>query len=99
LRNCYFATGASLADLGRYDDAVHAYFDAANLCRNEPESLEAFVQMANCYRKLNRPEQARGSIAQATATLERIDKNANFTLATNYTREEWGKILNQMAEL
>ena len=99
LRNCYFATGATLYDLGRYEDAIQAYADAANFCRNEPESLEAFVQMASCYRKLNRPQQARGSIAQAAATLQRMDKNANFALTTNFTREQWGQLLNQMAEL
>jgi tetratricopeptide (TPR) repeat protein len=99
LRNCYFASGATLYDLARYDDAIRVYSEAANLCHNEPESLEAFVQMAACYRKLNQPEQARGAISQAKATLQRIDNNANFALTTIYTRDQWSNILNQMAEL
>ncbi|HZZ29577.1 MAG TPA: tetratricopeptide repeat protein [Pirellulales bacterium] len=99
LRNCYFAIGQSLYELNRFDDSIHAYADAANLCRNEPAALDAFVQMSNCYRQLNCPEQAHGTIVLAEATLARINKDANFTLTTNYTREEWSKVLHEMAEL
>ncbi len=99
LRNCYFARGAALCDLGRYEDAIRMYSTATNLYRGEPEVLEAFLQIANCYRRLNRPDEARGVLAQAKAALARIDTAADFTQTTTYTRDEWGQVLDQMISL
>ena len=99
LRNCYFGRGSALYELGRLDDAIRVYFSAANAYRNEPESLEALSQVAACYRQMNRPVEARGAIAQAKAALARINKDANFTLTTNYSRDEWDRVLDQMATM
>ena len=82
-----------------FEDAIRVYLTAANVYRNEPEMLEALSQVAACYRQLNRPEEARGTIVQAKAALARMDKDVNFTRTTNFSREEWGRVLDQMATL
>jgi tetratricopeptide (TPR) repeat protein len=99
LRNCYFALGLSLVDLNRLDDAIGVYSAIANLRRNEPEVLEALVQTANCYRKLDRLVEARGAIAQAKVALDRLNKDTDFTLTTNYSRDEWRQMLEREAAL
>lgn len=99
LRNSYFARGDALFDLGRYEDAIKAYSAATNRFQHEPEALEAYVQIAACYRRLNRPVEARGTLEQARIVLSRIKEDADFLRTTRCTREEWGQRLNWLATL
>jgi tetratricopeptide (TPR) repeat protein len=99
LRNCYFALGLSLVDLNRLDDAIRVYSAITNLYRNDPEVLEALVQTANCYRKLDRLVEAHGTIVQAKVALDRLSKETDFRLTTNYSRDEWRQILDRQAAL
>jgi len=99
LRNCYFAKGAALFDLGRFSDAIQAYSTATNRYQHEPESIEAFVQIANCHRRLNRPDHARATVEQAKGVLQRIRKDADFTATTRYTREEWATLLDWLGQI
>ncbi len=99
LRNCYFARGAALFDLGRYEDAIQAYSTATNRYQYAPESLEAFVQIATCYRRMNKSEKARGTLEQAKVVLSRIRPDANFRDSTNYSAQEWAKMLDWLETL
>ena len=54
LRNCYFGRADALFDLGEYDDAIQAYSAATNRYQHDPESLEAYVQIASCHRRMGR---------------------------------------------
>jgi len=99
LRNGYFAKADALFDLGRYEDAIKAYSNATNRYQNEPESLEAFVQIAACYRLLDKPGEARGTLEQAKVVLSRMKPDANFMRATPYTRDEWRQLLTWLATL
>jgi tetratricopeptide (TPR) repeat protein len=99
LRNCYFARADALYDLARYDDAIEAYSSATNRYQDEPESLEAYVQIANCHRLLDRPDLARGTLAQAKLVLQRIRSDADFTHTTRYDRTEWTGFLNWLNTL
>jgi tetratricopeptide (TPR) repeat protein len=99
LRNCYFARSESLFQLNRFDDAIRAYSAAMNHYQHEPEVLEALVQIAACYRRLGKPEEARGTLAQAKVILTRIPADANFKATTNMTRDEWLHMLDWYAEL
>ncbi|HEY2146540.1 MAG TPA: tetratricopeptide repeat protein, partial [Pirellulales bacterium] len=74
LRNCYFARGAALYDMGRYDDAIRAYSAATNRYQHAPEVLEALVQIAACYRRLGKPDEAHGMLEQAKVMLARISR-------------------------
>src|SRR6185503_13283537 len=78
LRNCYFGRADALFDLGRYDEAIEAYSAATNRYQHDPESLEAYVQIACCQRRLGRISEARGTLEQARVVLQRIRSDANF---------------------
>ncbi|MCA9245967.1 MAG: tetratricopeptide repeat protein [Planctomycetales bacterium] len=98
LRNCYFSTGAVLFELGRFDEAIEAFSDATTRFQNEPLVLEAFVQIANSHRRQGRAIEARGALAQARVVLKRLNPELDFTATTNYTHEEWGRVIDQMAQ-
>lgn len=98
LRNCYFGRGAMLQQLGRYEEAVQAYADATNRYQFAPEALDAYVQAAECLRRLNRSADARGTLEQAKVALARIAADADFEATTNHTRAEWMEKLNWLSE-
>jgi tetratricopeptide (TPR) repeat protein len=99
LRNSCFAVGAALVELGRYEDAIRAYSTATNRYQHDPEVLEAFAQIATCYRRLNKPREARGAVAQAKVVFERIKPTASFAEASIYSRKEWKDLLDWLSKL
>jgi tetratricopeptide (TPR) repeat protein len=99
VRNCYFERADVLFDLGRYDEALAAYSAASNRYQAEPEALEAYVQIAACYRRMDKPAEARGTLEQARVVLKRIRPDANFARTTRYNREEWGTLLAWLGTL
>jgi tetratricopeptide (TPR) repeat protein len=99
LRNSYFAAGVAFTDLGRYEDAIRAYATATNHYQHAPEVLEAFVQIAGCYRRLNRPLEARGTIRQAKVVLDRLPADAPYQQTTNFSRTQWAELLDWMITL
>lgn len=99
LRNCYFAQGAALFDLHRYEEAIQYYSNATNRYQHEPLALEAYVQIASCYRRLNRQIEARGTLEQAKIVLGRINPEADFSETTRYGREEWINLLDWLSTL
>ncbi len=98
LRNCYFGRGAMLQQLARYEEAVQAFADATNRYQFAPEALDAYVQAAECLRRLDRPADARGTLEQAKVALARIAANANFESTTNHTRAEWTETLEWLSQ-
>ena len=65
-----------------------------------PEAVNAYYQIAACYRRTGRPSDARGTIEQAKVILSRIPSDdAAFVTTTSYTRQEWQKLLDWMAKL
>jgi tetratricopeptide (TPR) repeat protein len=99
LRNCYFGRADALFDLGRYEEAIQAYSAATNRYQHDPESLEAYVQIATCYRRLNRTNEARGTVEQARAVLARIRPDADFLRTTRLDRQQWGDLLTWLRTL
>lgn len=99
LRNCYFARGATLFGLARYEEAAKAYASALNHYQDVPEVLDAYVQIAACYRRLGKPEDARGTLQQAKVALRRMKSDAPFLDTTNFTREEWSRLLDSLGTL
>ena len=74
-RNCYMLEGACLFDLGKYQEAIEAYQNVSSLYPNEPFVLETFVQIANCWQRLDRarkcPRCDPASAANAPANAQR----------------------------
>lgn len=99
LRNAYFGRADALFDLGRYDEAIQAYSAATNRYQHEPEALEAYVQIAACYRRLKKWSEARGTLEQARLVLTRIRPDAQFTQATRLDRAGWGQLLEWLSTL
>jgi TolA-binding protein len=94
LRNCYFAVGSVLFDMGRYIEAIKAYSNASTRYQNEPLVLEAFLQIANCHRRLGKSLEARGALEQAKVVWKRLPPKGDYTKTTNYSRDEWQKLLD-----
>jgi tetratricopeptide (TPR) repeat protein len=99
LRNCYFGLADAFFDLEKYEAAIQAYTSATNRYQHEPESLEAYVQIANCHRRLRRPDDSRRTLEQARLVLNRIRDDANFLATTRYERQEWSELLDWLSTL
>jgi tetratricopeptide (TPR) repeat protein len=97
LRNCSFSIGAVLFDLERYDAAVKAYAVACNRYQNSPEVLEAYLQLARTYRRLDKPNEARSALDQAKVALARMNAERRFSETTNHSKEQWAALLDWAA--
>ena len=97
LRNCDMLAASVLFDLGRYNDAIHAYSNVSSRYPNDPFVLETFVQIANCYRRLNQMDKARGAIQQAQIAFNGLPAEADFELCSALNRDEWRLLLSDMA--
>ncbi|MDP7015744.1 MAG: tetratricopeptide repeat protein [Pirellulaceae bacterium] len=82
LRNCYFAQADALFELGKWAEAADAYSSASSQYQHRPESLEAFVQIAACHRRMDNHQQARGTLEQAKVVLQRLPPDADFKTTT-----------------
>ncbi|HTU26026.1 MAG TPA: tetratricopeptide repeat protein [Pirellulales bacterium] len=99
LRNSYFSIGSALVDLGKWEEAIKAFSAAANRYQHDPEVLDAFTQISYCYRRLNKPREAQGTVRQAMLVLQRIKPDAPFEETTIYTRQQWEELLEWMSHL
>ncbi|MDZ4820978.1 MAG: tetratricopeptide repeat protein [Planctomycetota bacterium] len=100
LRNCYFARGTAYFELKQYEEAISAYSAATNRYQNEPEVLDAFLQLVACYRNLNKEEEARSIVEQAKVVLGRINAtDEEFKKTTVHTRAEWARVLDYLVAL
>jgi tetratricopeptide (TPR) repeat protein len=100
LRNTYFLRGHLHYRLGQYEAAIQMYRTVSNLVIQQPEVLEAYVQIASCYRRLNRDEEAVRVVNQAKIILrERIPANANFEATTRFPRDRWVLMLDWLTTI
>jgi tetratricopeptide (TPR) repeat protein len=97
LRNCYMMQGSVLMELRRFDEARQAYQNVITLYQNDPVVLESFVQVANCFRRLDQPGMARGNLERAKVVLDKLPQDADFLASTNFTRQQWELLLDEMA--
>lgn len=99
LRNCYFARGAALGDLEQYEEAIEAFSIASSRYQASPVVLEAYVETADLYRRMNQDDEAVGILQQAKVILNRLQTNEPFTETTNYSREQWAVYLDWLLKL
>ena len=97
LRNCYFAIGSVMFDLNQFPESIKAYSNASTRYQNEPLVLEAFVQIANCYRRLGKSLEARGALEQAKVVWKRLPAREDYTKTTNYSRDDWQTLLKLLS--
>ena len=84
LRNCYFLGGSVLYDsvlydMGQYENSIQDYSTATNRYQQRPTSIEAFVQISSCYRRLSRPLEARRTVEQAKVVLTELTTGRTST--------------------
>lgn len=98
VRNCYFGEADTLFELSRWDEAITAYQNVASRFLNKPESLEALLQMAECYRKLGQDNVAKRMLTQAEQVLARIPEeyDPQFSRLTRTTRSGWSDLLGSL---
>ncbi len=98
LRNGYFGEADTLYELGRWDEAIAAYQNVASRFLNKPESLEALLQMSQCYHKLGQEDVAQRVLAQAEQVLGRIptEYDPQFVLLTRASRAGWSDLLGSL---
>ncbi len=98
LRNSYFGEADALFELGRFEEAILAYRNVGNRFLNQPEALEALVQIAQCQRKLGQNVLAQRTLAQAEQVLRRIpnEYDASFPIVTRSSRAEWQQLIAWM---
>jgi tetratricopeptide (TPR) repeat protein len=98
VRNCFFGEADTLFDLGRYDEAIQAYQNVTSHYFNQPESLEALLQMAMCYRKLGETEKVDRALLQAEQVLNRIppELDSRFVQLTRASRQGWVDLIGSI---
>jgi TolA-binding protein len=99
LRNARFALGNVYLELDRYPEALRAFQSAANHYASSPEVLDAYLQIANVYRRMDHPAEARTSLEQARLALRRIPPDARFEQTTSFNRKEWSDLLDRLCSL
>ena len=97
LRNCYMLQGSVLFELRRFDEALKAYGNVITSYQNDPIAMDSFVQAAACWRRLGQPVKARVTLDQAKLVLKEMPPETDFRTATNFTRQQWEYLLNQMS--
>jgi tetratricopeptide (TPR) repeat protein len=97
LRNCYLMQGSVLFELRRFEESLQAYGNVITSYRDDPIALESFVQVANCWRRLDQPVKARVTLDQAKVVLKGLPPTTDFLGSTNFNRQQWELLLNQMS--
>jgi tetratricopeptide (TPR) repeat protein len=97
LKNCFLMQGAVLFELRRFDEALQAYGNVITSYQNDPIALESFVQVANCWRRLDQPVKARVTLDQAKMVLKQLPPETDFLATTNFSRQQWELLLGQMS--
>ena len=99
LRNCFFEIANCLFLLERYEAAIAAYSTSAGRYQQEPESLIAYVQIANCYDHMEKPSEAQSTLAQALLILKQLPDEAFSATPSSKSRDDWKKWLDWAMKL
>ncbi len=99
LRNCFFEIANCLFLLERYDAAIAAYSTSAGRYQHEPDSLIAYVQIANCYDHMEKQAEAQSTLAQALLILKQLPDEAFSATPSSKSRDDWKKWLNWAMKL
>lgn len=98
LRNCYLLRGDVLFSMREYEQALDVFRNASSVYQNDPISLNAYLQIAWCHRRLGELQEARGAVEQAKMVLERLPEDADFAAATGMPRQQWRRILGDISQ-
>lgn len=94
LRDVSFATAHSHFALGADPAAIEAYQVCVGRYQQDPETLVALVQMANCYRRLKQAGRVVSTLAQARLTLKQLPDAVFEQKPGSLSREDWTRWLD-----
>jgi tetratricopeptide (TPR) repeat protein len=96
-----FDVAHQLFELRRDKEAIAAYNTAINRYRDSVQVLPAFLQMAEAYRRLGKPAEARSMLEQGRVILrqKQIPDSAFDSLGSSLTRAEWELWLEKISQL
>jgi tetratricopeptide (TPR) repeat protein len=89
LKSTFFDLGHSYAALRHDREAVIAFGGAVNRYPDDPRVVTAYLRMAECHKRMNRPDDARAAIEQARLALEQIPPAALAAGPSALSRDEW----------
>lgn len=72
LRATYLYVGDCLFDLGRLDEAVEAYREAAWRYENDPIAVAAAMQVVHCFNRLGNADESRAALGRMRWLVEKI---------------------------
>lgn len=72
LRATYLYIGDCLFDLGRLDEAVEAYREAAWRYENDPIAVAAAMQVVHCFNRLGMEDESRAALGRMRWLVEKI---------------------------
>lgn len=97
-RLALFYQADCLFDLGRYEQALPLYEEAAWRYHDDPASLSAYVQVLNSYQRMGRHEDAWTALQRAKQLVNRIPEERFTLLSAGMTRSKWENYLGRVAD-
>ncbi len=90
LQNAFFDLGDIEYATHEYEAALVVYSNAINRYPNHVRVLLSYLQMAQCYQQLNKPEEARSTLKQAQILARRMNDPTFASSSTSFhTRQNW----------
>lgn len=90
-RTTFMAIPQTQFEQERYADALNGFRTVVSRFSDHVSVLPAYVQMARCYTRLEKPEEARRQLEQARVVLGRLSDEAFDFSSSGQTREQWGE--------
>lgn len=88
-RTTFMAIPQTQFEQERYADALVGFRTVTSRFADHVAALPAYIQMARCYSRLEKPDEARRQLEQARVMLGRLPDEAFQSPVTEQTREQW----------
>ena len=96
LRASYLYVADCLFDLGRIEDAVEAYREAAWRYENDPIAISAAMQVAHCFHRMGQPAESRAALGRMRWLVEKIPAESFDRRAGMSPKSYWLALLDRM---
>jgi len=90
-RTTFMAIPQTQFEQERYADALNGFRTVISRFSDHISVLPAYLQMARCYKRLEKPDEARRQLEQARVVLGRLPDKAFDSPSSGQTREQWGE--------
>lgn len=94
LKQCQFELAHAMYLRDDYAAAIEAYSSLAGKYQQDGEILGVYVQIANCFRRMDRRAEAVSTLAQARLLLKQMPDTAFASEEGRLSRAEWGRWLD-----